>query len=251
MKNFNVATAREFFGDLCNCHHSVNPIPKAQEEVAELLPGLFDGKRFYKMHPRPNNHPRSREYAYYRYCIDAVKVDGLWLEFGVFKGASSKFINKIKSELHPKSQKRLHGFDSFEGLPEEWTGNGSPKGTFKTKPPVVPGVTFHKGWFSDTIPQFLKSNKDKCAFIHIDCDIYSSTVDILENLSSRIVPGTVILFDEFTGYDAWKDHEYKAFIEFVKKYNVEYKWLACVVNAGQAACKITKIKYHTNKNEKV
>ena len=224
--------------------HTISGIPRAQKEVAELLPDLFEKKRFYKMHPRPNDHPQSREYQYYRYCISTVEIDGLWLEFGVYKGASSKYISNIKNELHPESDKGFHGFDSFEGLPEEWTGNGSPKGKFKTKVPSVPGVIFHKGWFSDTIPKFLTSYKGQCAFIHIDCDLYSSTVDILENMSSRIVPGTVILFDELTGYDAWKDHEYKAFIEFVQKYDVEYEWLAYVANAGQAACKITKIGVH-------
>ena len=136
----------------------------------------------------------------------------------------------------------FHGFDSFEGLPEEWENQGTKKGglSARGKIPFVPGAKFHKGWFKDTIPEFIKDYDKPCAFLHIDCDIYSSTVDILENLSDKIIPGTVILFDEFTGYDAWQIHEYKAFVEFVEKYDVEYKWIACVVNAGQAACIITK-----------
>jgi hypothetical protein len=52
--------------------HTISGIPRAQKEVAELLPDLFEKKRFYKMHPRPNDHPQSREYQYYRYCISAV-----------------------------------------------------------------------------------------------------------------------------------------------------------------------------------
>jgi hypothetical protein len=48
-------------------------------------------------------------------------------------------------------------------------------------------------------------------------------------------------FDELIGYNAWEEHEYKAFMEFVEENDVEYEWIGYVANAGQAACKIKKI----------
>jgi len=222
----------------------VAPIPfPSQKTISEKIPDLFAKKAFFKTKPRTQNHELSREYSYYIYCIEHVEVDGLWGEFGVFQGASSKYISKIKSQKFPDSKERLQGFDSFEGLPESWEKQGTKKGKFNVQGqiPQVPNVDFHKGWFQDTIPEFLKTTEKPFAFIHIDCDIYSSTVDILSNLKHRIVPGTVILFDELIGYDAWEHHEYKAFMEFVKENNVEFEWIAFVANAGQAACKITKI----------
>ena len=226
---------------------SVNQIPKSQKAVIQKLPDLFNKKAFFKMKPRPCNHELAREYAYYEYCINHVELEGLWLEFGVYNGVSIKFLSSMKKKLKPESKQVFHGFDSFEGLPEDWKGSvKTKKGDLKSiKVPSIPDVVFHKGWFKDTIPEFIKQHKQQCAFIHIDCDLYSSTVDVLENLSNQIVPGTVILFDELTGYEAWDIHEHKAFMEFVEKHNIEYEWIAFVANAGQAACKITK-KGETN-----
>lgn len=221
---------------------TINKVENVQKECCEKIPGLFEKKAFFKMQPRPSSHELSREFSYYKFCIDHVTIDGIWAEFGVYKGTSSKYLSKIKKEKFPNLKSGFHGFDSFEGLPENWNGTKSKKGTFNTGlVPSISGVTFHKGWFKDTIPNFLEKHKEDFAFIHIDCDIYSSTVDILKNVKSRIVPGTVILFDELIGYKAWEQHEYKAFMEFVKENNVEFEWIAFVANAGQAACKITKI----------
>ena len=108
----------------------------------------------------------------------------------------------------------------------------------KRQVPILPDVEFCKGWFKDTIPQFLEQQKGEFAFLHVDSDLYSSARDIFTLAQDRIVPGTVILFDEIIGYDAWKIHEYKAFNEFVEDNKVEYEWIASVANAGQAACVI-------------
>jgi hypothetical protein len=221
---------------------AINKIENVQKECCEKIPDLFEKKAFFKMQPRPSSHELSREFSYYKFCIDHVTVDGIWAEFGVFKGTSSKYLSKIKKEKFPNLKSGFHGFDSFEGLPENWNGT-TKKGKFNVKGqiPQIANVDFHKGWFRDTIPVFLETTEKPFAFIHIDCDIYSSTVDILSNLKNRIIPGTVILFDELIGYDAWEHHEYKAFMEFTKEHDVEFEWIAFVANAGQAACKITKI----------
>ena len=65
----------------------------------------------------------------------------------------------------------IYGFDSFEGLPEDWrTGYG--KGAFRGALPEVPGhVTLVKGLFGATLPGFLQEHGEEVSFVHIDCDL--------------------------------------------------------------------------------
>jgi hypothetical protein len=156
--------------------------------------------------------------------ISKVKLDGLYAEFGVYKGGTIRYLaKKIGSHV-------IHGFDSFEGLPENWAGGdcNALEGTFSLggKPPKVPrNVRLHKGLFSDTLPGWVKENAGPVAFLHVDCDLYSSTACIFDLLRSRIVPGTVIVFDEYFGYHNWQNHEYKAFQELVNRAGVKYEYL--------------------------
>ena len=152
-------------------------------------------------------------------CLNQVQVDGLYLEFGVYSGTTINFIAE-------KIQGSVHGFDSFQGLPEQW-GN-VPQGGFSTQgqlPVVKENVQLHVGWFDETLPQFLERNKAPVAFLHIDSDLYSSAKTVLTILAPQIVPGTVIVFDEYFNYPCWQDHEHKAFQEFVKEFNISYRFL--------------------------
>ena len=74
-------------------------------------------------------------------------------------------------------------------------------------------VVLHKGWFDETVPDFAETHKEAIAFMHVDSDIYSSAKTIFTHLGDRIVPGTVIQFDEYFNYPGWKNHEYKGFQE--------------------------------------
>lgn len=157
------------------------------------------------------------------YYLNNITIDGLFLEFGVFEGDS---INLIAKKFKNKT---IHGFDSFEGLPQDWDGSFYDKEYFNLKgelPKVEKNVILHKGWFEDTIPEFIKSNKDNIAFLHIDCDLYSSTKTVFDLIGNRIQKGTIIQFDEFLNTVNWKKHEYKAFSEFVEKNNVKFDYLA-------------------------
>ena len=212
---------------------------------------LYTAKRFYKIEPSwlENTFTAARNPAYYRYCADQVDiVDGIWAEFGVKFGKSVKILTKMRAERRRlQNATPLYGFDSFEGLPEA-TAWG-PKGNLSTEGeiPVIDGARFYKGWFENTIPAFNKEHKGDLALLHVDCDIYSSTVEVLEGMRHRMVPGTVILFDDILSYSPkqkrWvgEDHEYKAFLEFVEKYKIDYEWIASIPNASQAACKIKSI----------
>ena len=120
-------------------------------------------------------------------CSEIRHKDGLHLEFGVYKGDS---INHF-AELAPDVT--WYGFNSFEGLPEAWT-LGAKTGAFSiggNLPPVRGNVRLTKGFFEDTLPGFVAQHPGaKIALLHIDCDLYSSTVTILKNVAPMLVPGS-------------------------------------------------------------
>lgn len=158
-----------------------------------------------------------------------VSGDRLVCEFGVFKGESINHVAKL-------TPKKLYGFDSFEGLAEEW-GDTWKKGDFLVPrmPSVRDNVTLVKGWFNETLPKFLKENPGKVGFLHVDCDLYSSCKTIFELMESRLVPGTVIVFDEFFNYPQWEDGEFKAFQEFLAKTKLSCEFIGYNRNGEQAA----------------
>lgn len=151
-----------------------------------------------------------------KYALEQVRVKGLYLEFGVYNGRTSSIIVDYAPE-------KLYGFDSNQGIPEDWYNH--PKGTF-----TGGGYSHEKfemivGWFEDTIPSFSKST---VAFIHLDADLYSSTKTVLDNFRGYIIPGTVLVFDEYHGYPTYQDHEYKAFKEFLYDTGLKCKPLGVV-----------------------
>ncbi len=160
------------------------------------------------------------KFALLKTSLSTVRLDGLFCEFGVWKGTTINFI----ASLVPA--KKVHGFDSFEGLPESWR-DGFGKGVFAIAglPPVRSNVILHKGWFDKTVPAFLAANREPIAFIHIDSDLYSSARTVLEGMARRIVSGTVIQFDEFFGYPGWTNGEYKAFTEFATSHPIHWRFL--------------------------
>lgn len=148
------------------------------------------------------------------------------LEFGVGKGDSLTIIRK---RLKPTI--KIFGFDSFYGLPIDWKGTSCYAGAFSTGGvvPNIRNVTFYSGWFKDTLPQYIQV-ADKIGFLHIDCDLYESTVEVLDALNPFIVENTIILFDEWLYWaresnQYMSDCEQKAFYEWVIKYNRKYQMI--------------------------
>ena len=173
------------------------------------------------------------------YAIDSLLVDGFYLEMGVFKASS---INYIAGKL---PHKIIHGFDSFKGLPENWTRADTSKfskGFFALQklPEVKYNVKLYPGWFQDSLPLFKNSVlfQEPIALLHIDCDLYSSTKTVFEQLQDNIVTGTVIVFDELYGYPGFENHELKAFAEFLELKNYSVRWLAYNSKHEQVAVQI-------------
>lgn len=158
--------------------------------------------------------------------------EGMIAEFGVYKGVALKVI------CESVGCKPVFAFDSFEGLPENW--NRGPdvysRNHFKIderRREWPSNAWLIKGWFSDTIKEFKRDTVSPFAFIHIDCDLYSSCVDILKGLNDRIVPGTILVFDElvpltkeaFNKYTKWEEGEAKALKEWLSDFNREVELL--------------------------
>lgn len=156
--------------------------------------------------------------------ISKQNKPGHILEFGVYQGTS---INYFAKQL-PKQV--FFGFDSFEGLQEDWKGWSLRKGAFNLNgklPEVESNVKLVKGWFNESLPTFIHSNPiEQLNCLHIDCDTYEATVCVFEELEKQIKPGTLILFDEYFGYRGWEQGEYKAFEELTKRANLKFKYLA-------------------------
>jgi hypothetical protein len=161
------------------------------------------------------------------YALGEVQCEGHYLEFGVAGGGTIRF---IAGSVPGQS---VHGFDSFEGLPESWSGTKLRRREFARGgrlPKVPSNVTLHTGWFSDTLPNWREANPGPVAFLHVDCDIYSSTREVLEALGDRLRQGTVIVFDEYFNYPNWENHEFKAWQEFVNAEGVRYEYLGFARN---------------------
>lgn len=122
-------------------------------------------------------------------AMPLIQDNGLVCEFGVGSGTSIRLTREILPLDVP-----IHGFDTFTGIPQAW-GN-EPAGSYSTGgiiPNMEGNVQFHVGLFSETLGPFLDSAGKEAflAYANIDCDLYSSTLDVLEAMHGRIVPGTV------------------------------------------------------------
>lgn len=170
------------------------------------------------------------------YALRLAPVTGTALEFGVHQGASLGTI--VEARSYRGRDRSVWGFDSFEGLPEDWRA-GFHKGAFETDIPTVPGANLVVGWFDQTLPEWLEQNPSLTVdFVHIDCDLYSSTKTVLDLVGSRLHPGSIVVFDEFFNYTGWRDHEYRAFTEWQQREGVEFEYVAYCYRSEQMVIRI-------------
>lgn len=173
-------------------------------------------------------------FALLRFALSRAPQQGLVLEFGVEKGDSLRWIAR-------HTDRAVHGFDSFEGLPNDWRGTKETRGKFDRRgrlPSVPRHVSLHVGWFDQTIPPFLAAAPDPVALLHIDCDIYESTRTVFDLLGERLVPGTWIVFDEYFNYPGWRLHEFKAFQEWIAATARRYRYAGFSAEKGHVAVEL-------------
>ena len=139
---------------------------------------------------------------------------GFWVEFGVFRGNTLEAAHANLSKQQ-KFTGTIAGFDSFEGLPEDWLRHfkagsfGEQKDLFTMVRKRLPDeIELHKGWFQDTIPAFLTAHPEEpAAVVHLDGDLFVSATIPLSTLDERIIPGTHLIFDELILYPDYQKHE--------------------------------------------
>jgi hypothetical protein len=173
---------------------------------------------------RQQNYPGDGHLELLEHALALAQVDGFYAEFGVFKGATLAFIARLIDKV-------IYGFDSFEGLLESWSATRK-KGTFDlggTIPDVqvsLRNFRMVKGWFRDTLPEFLSHVPGPAAFLHFDCYLYQSAKDVLDALDNRIASGTVIVFRQYFNYPGWQSHQFQAFQEFCERTGATYRYSA-------------------------
>ena len=144
----------------------------------------------------------------------------LYVEFGVFMGHS--ILEWARRVTNPAAH--FVGFDSFEGLPEAWSDSAG-VGFFSTDGQLPhtddPRIAFVKGWFDDTVPDFLPPKHDLLV-INIDGDLYSSAVTSLNWAASQLKVGDYLYFDEFQD----RLHEGRAFHEFLDATGFRFNTIA-------------------------
>jgi len=123
-----------------------------------------------------------------RHSAGLVAVHGCALEFGVGGG------HTLRLMVETLPDRRTVGFDVFTGLPEAWR-NGFPAGAFAQE-----------------------------AMPDVQADLYSATKTVLELVGSRLVAGSVVLFDEYFNYPGWQDGEHRAWLEYVDKTGLSFHY---------------------------
>ncbi|HEV2386559.1 MAG TPA: TylF/MycF/NovP-related O-methyltransferase [Candidatus Acidoferrales bacterium] len=149
-----------------------------------------------------------------------------YLEFGVAEGDSIR----RWTDLNTNAGSRFFGFDSFRGLPEDWklAGRAIPRGSFGTggRTPLIEGdarVRWIVGLFQETLPAFLQDfHPENQLVIHLDADLYSSTLYVLSALNDILGPGAIVIFDEFASFD----NEFRALQDFSSAFRRVYGLLA-------------------------
>lgn len=179
-----------------------------------------------KQHRTP--HIYNTRFALYDHVNAHIGSDTIdYLEFGVFKGESIL----RWADIHRNEASRFFGFDSFEGLPEDWVGASmaKTKGHFSTDGQIPQTddarVQFVKGWFQDTLGHFLNEYAPKGRIIlHNDSDLYSPTLYTLTMMDSLLIRDSILIFDEFYS----SSHEFQAFYDYSRSYLRKYRLLGAV-----------------------
>ncbi len=165
--------------------------------------------------------------------------DELLLDLGVWLGWSTRLISDA-------SGRQVYGFDTFEGLVEDWQIDDQiliKRGTFSLSEPLAQrsmrdtGVSLHdglpaalgrkvqfiRGSTYETLAPFLADRPSvPIRLFHMDLDTYESCLHALETCKDRFIEGSILVFDEYLVTNA----EMRAFFEFQNQYELEWRYRA-------------------------
>ena len=179
--------------------------------------------------------PLSHPHATLEHALSLAPTGGMALEFGVYTGTTLKII------VAAREGGEVYGFDSFEGLPENWRA-GFPAGMFDTDGlPQVSGAELVVGWFEEVLPKFLDEHPGPVDFLHVDSDLYSSAKTVLDAVGPRLRPGSIVVFDEYYNYPGWQEHEYRAWQEYAQATGTTFRYECYTLDNEQVAVRITGV----------
>lgn len=195
-----------------------------------------ESARYIQQHMR-TAHNFATDYDLHKWVATTqlTHPDGLVLEFGV---ATGRTLNQFARWMPYRS---IVGFDGFLGLPEDWTSQMR-RGFFARDnlPRVRENCELVVGWFDQTLPRYVKEHIEHrpISLLHIDSDLYSSAVTVLTNLKNNIVPGTVVIFDEYINYPGWQQDEFRAWQEHCQQHQVRYEYIGLVSRHQKVAVRV-------------
>ena len=172
-------------------------------------------------------------WALFDRMVQLSNKDKPFYEFGVWRGEAFKYLIK--------TFKKGYGFDTFEGIPEDWHNEKAGSYTSQGVIPKIKGGEFIAGKFEDTLPKFFLEAKPVASIINFDADLYSSTICALNWASSVIDQNTILIFDEFLINPNWENDEHKALEEFCLQNNYKYEVMAVSFFSKQVAVRLIGI----------
>ena len=169
-------------------------------------------------------------WSIYDRAIELSDSQRAFYEFGVWMGDSFSYI--------VPSFSKGFGFDSFQGLPEDW--GVVPRGTYSSRGrvPDIENSSFIVGEFANSLPEFFEGKQPMAGLMNFDADLYSSTITALKNARSVIDQDTTLVFDEFIVNNNWEQDEYKALNEFCAENGFDYEVVAISLFTKQVVCKL-------------
>jgi predicted O-methyltransferase YrrM len=169
------------------------------------------------------------------YALEIAPQGGMALEFGVFEGRS------LTTIAQARKGREVYGFDSFQGLPEDYRPHVRQGAFALDQTPTVEGAELVVGWFDDTLPPFLEAHPGPVDFLHVDGDLYSSAVTVLTQVGPRLLAGSVVIFDEFFNWPGWEeDGEFRAWQEYLARSGTKVEYEAYTSNNEQVVVRVTE-----------
>jgi len=209
-----------------------------KSEFRALIKSLYKDHPFIRSFSWVFSLPKLPPLHFYRWSLfeqmtKMSKKNRPFYEFGVWRGESFKYLIK--------TYKKGYGFDTFEGLPEDWHSEKAGSYSSEGNIPKIKGGEFIVGKFEDTLPEFFSETRPKASIINFDADLYSSTICALNYAKPVIDENTILIFDEFIMNKYWEQDEYKALEEFCSKNHFEYEVLAISFFTKQVAVRLSAI----------
>lgn len=223
---------------------------KAPDLVKQIQLARQEGRPWWMMNYTVNNEVKSLnlrnscEFSHsmigrkrldnIQHCLDNIRADSIpgdIIETGVWRGGAAIFMRGYLA-AHDMSQRKVWVADSFEGLPipslpqddgYDFSADKMPilavsldevKENFRRYDLLDDQIIFLKGWFKDTLPQ---APIEKIALARLDGDLYESTMDALNALYHKIVPGGYIIIDDYGDFEPCR----RAVDEFRTRFDIK------------------------------